>query len=657
MKNLKGLVLRYIWKNKLRTIMTIISVMISAFIIYGIFSFGLNIFQNRMINNRNMVLYNPEMDDNSGLEEMFFTAMLMLVAGVFGLVVMVIIRNSFNISVSERENDYGMFRCIGLTRKQIIKMVLLEALIVGVIGTVIGILLGALGCSSLFSYINKYGENNLILKELLQNIGKLTFYFNWKAFGLTILFMAVIVGYSMVSPIEKLYKLSPVNALRSKDDVDKRTSAKLLRNRKSRVGKRPFGYAVWYGFKNVRLRKGRFSLLVMSLAVCFGVVLMVGCILKTVIRTELNNQMKPSLTIEGREPEENASYYTAWSLLGFSEIDELRDKLLVKKGFVDLGYSSVLSYNVRKEAGDEVKKRNLGKVSFSGVGEKYYDIIREEVGELNLSTEAGVVNVILFKGDIKKEDCLPNISTGDDIELYGTKLHIAGELSGVVFDQLADRKLPDMIAGRYAYYNFFYLKETDEPIISQEELEKDADNIYYSSELICIYVYADLEKDDGSIASYLSKHGYIYENNGIDIVSMKMIKGIIYFIVGVVLVIIMINLINVRTSEILLRGKELKLLRNIGFSSREIRSSVISEGLLVSICAVIVGAVLGVIAAFLMSKSIYVGHGVTGQFDSDTMSIRFGIDWTVFFVTAAAVFIINIVTGLIALAVVRKEYK
>ena len=131
----------------------------------------------------------------------------------------------------------------------------------------------------------------------------------------------------------------------------------------------------------------------------------------------------------------------------------------------------------------------------------------------------------------------------------------------------------------------------------------------------------------------------------------------IYFIVAIVLAIIAVNLVNVRTSEILLRRKEIRLLRSIGFSIREVRRAVISEGILVALCSVITGFLIGVGAARLMSKILYVGKGITGLYNSDYMSIRFGIDWGVFAATAVVIFVINIVAGLIALALVRDDYK
>ncbi len=596
-------------------------------------------------------LYEPSMIMEIDEGELFFNALMLMTAAIFGLVVMVIIRNSFNISVCERENDYGMFRCIGLTRKQIIKMVLLEALIIGIIGTILGVFLGILGCKGLFSFLNEYGPRNTVLKEILLEIGTLNFYFRWKAFGLTVLFMAVIVGYSMVSPIEKLYKMSPADSLRSKDDVDKRVSEKLLKKkRKSRTKSGLMGYPVWYGFKNVRIRRGRFLLLVISLAVSFSIVLLIGCIMKTIIRTELNNQLKPSIIVDGKW----IAGYNVDSL-SFGDIAELEKELSKKKGFVGLDYSVNEYYNADRFADDEVLRRMYGYVSVTGLDEKYFSILQKETDEFDVSNEDGIINTILVQGKVK--DFLPELKVGDDIEYYGTRFHIAGILSKVEYNQLADRKLHYYVGHASAYFTFFYLRDSEEPISCMEEIEKDAENIRYSGEDISIYIYVDLEEDDGSIAKYLSSKGYWVENDGIGFAGMKMVRNIIYFIVGIVLLIITINLINVRTTEILHRRKELKLLRNIGFCSKEVRKAVIAEGILVSICAVIIGFLVGTGAAYYISKMIYSGHGFTGLYNSDYMPIRFGIDWTVFLITAAVIFVINAVTGLIALAVVRKEYK
>lgn len=87
-----------------------------------------------------LLMYEVLSFDGSGFE---------VIASIFAVVIFVImvtsifaIRNSFAISVAEKTKMYGMLSSVGATKKQIKKMVLFEGLVVGLIGTVVGILFG-----------------------------------------------------------------------------------------------------------------------------------------------------------------------------------------------------------------------------------------------------------------------------------------------------------------------------------------------------------------------------------------------------------------------------------------------------------------------------------------------------------------------------------
>ncbi|MCR5149369.1 MAG: FtsX-like permease family protein [Eubacterium sp.] len=589
-----------------------------------------------------------EMDDE--YSDSFILAVMLFLAAIIGLVVMVIIRNSFNISVSERENDYGMYRCIGLTRKQIIKMILLEAAFVGIIGTFLGVLLSSLFCTKGFESLNNV--QNDIIKMILLDMGHFSFYFDWQALGYTVLFMAVIVGYSMISPIEKLFKMSPINALKNRDDIDKRVSAKLIRkNKKSRTKRFFAGYSIWYGFKNIRIRKGRFYLLVFSLSVCMGISVLIGNILQTMLETELNNELKPAISIMGRWSDQ-----VSQNGLDRSVADTIRQDIKDKKGYSDIAWSSVTFYKAYDGASDEDKKKNLESVSFYGLSERYYKILEEDISTDN-SEEEGVINVIMVKEKTKGKDYLPEIKKGDDIELYGSRFHIAGEMSPAVYTDTAIKRLPDMLSLLVDTYTFIYVTDLTENVIDKDQIAKDKSIRYYSMNENTIYLHINLEESDGTIEKYIQDNGYYIEENGLNFRGMQMIKRIIYFIVAFVLVVILINLINVKSADILHRKRELRLLRNIGFSSKEVRRSVLSEGIIVSIYAVVIGFILGSGIAYFMVQLIYQGNGLTGLYDGSYMAVRYGIDWSTFIITGLTIFLINVVTSLVALQLVKKDYK
>lgn len=60
-----------------------------------------------------------------------------------------LIYNAFAMTVVERTREFGMLRTVGMTRRQVLSMVLLEALAMGVLGSALGLLLGIFGARGL----------------------------------------------------------------------------------------------------------------------------------------------------------------------------------------------------------------------------------------------------------------------------------------------------------------------------------------------------------------------------------------------------------------------------------------------------------------------------------------------------------------------------
>lgn len=86
----------------------------------------------------------------------FFNTFLLIFAAVALVVGSFLILNTFSILVAQRTQELALFRALGASRRQITGSVLIEALIVGVVGATLGLLLGvglASGLKALFGLI------------------------------------------------------------------------------------------------------------------------------------------------------------------------------------------------------------------------------------------------------------------------------------------------------------------------------------------------------------------------------------------------------------------------------------------------------------------------------------------------------------------------
>ena len=86
----------------------------------------------------------------------FITTFLLLFAAVALVVGAFLILNTFSITVAQRTRELALFRALGATRRQLTRSVLVEALLVGLVGSTVGLLLGgvlALGLTALIGAI------------------------------------------------------------------------------------------------------------------------------------------------------------------------------------------------------------------------------------------------------------------------------------------------------------------------------------------------------------------------------------------------------------------------------------------------------------------------------------------------------------------------
>ena len=195
--------------------------------------------------------------------------MIYYIAFIIILVILVIsvycIKNSFNISMTERIREYGMIASIGATKKQLKKEILYEAYLMGKVAIPIGLILGV-------------GSVYLIL-EIIQNV------FSEKLFGMEFTFSVSIVSIIMavllsmvtiylsaIGAARKASKITPIDAIRESKDIH--INRKKIKS--SKIIKRLFGIGGDIAYKNLKRNKRKYKTTVISIVL--SVSLFIGII-------------------------------------------------------------------------------------------------------------------------------------------------------------------------------------------------------------------------------------------------------------------------------------------------------------------------------------------------------------------------------------------
>ena len=167
------------------------------------------------VSNNNLIMMELG-DDYDQTSQMLYTVAIVVLIIII-LISAYCIKNSFNISITEKVKQYGMLASIGTTPKQIRRNVLYEALILGIIGIPIGILLGIGSIYLLLQFIQ-----NKLTDEIFGM--KFIFSTNIIAIAFAIVFSALTVYLSARKSANSLTCLSSnclqISNLRSSSTVN-----------------------------------------------------------------------------------------------------------------------------------------------------------------------------------------------------------------------------------------------------------------------------------------------------------------------------------------------------------------------------------------------------------------------------------------------------
>ncbi len=498
------------------------------------------------------------------------------------------IRNSFEISITEKTRQYGMLASVGATSKQIRKNVLYEGLILGLIGVPVGILSGLIAIFVLLKVISH------ILKSFLGF--EFIFTTNLSAIAISILLAGITIYLSARKSAKKASKISPIEAIRNTDDI--KIKAKKLRT--PRIIKSLFGVGGDISYKNLKRNRKKYRTTVISIIVSVSIFIAMSAFIEYAFGTTsvYYKDYDYNLIVNGRT----------------SEINQL---LEIAKN------DTVKKYSINRDLVAEVAGRELRNHYTSE--KKNAD---ESLGMINSNDEKDYANLVavgkdeymrfLSKNGLKYDDVKDKVILNDSAKTYIDSKkaysmyriydykkgdHISASIDGKSTDLEIAAIVDSVPMGPY-YSNGMF-------IVSDEFFDK-----YKSKEDMSVSLYMDSSNPNeleeivrkSNIGSYVENIETIAKEQN---AMMLAISIFLYGFIAVISLIGVTNIFNTITTNMELRQKEFANLKSIGMTKKEFNRMIRLESVLYGSKALVIGIPIGVGLSYLLFKAFGISYEMT----------------------------------------------
>lgn len=505
---------------------------------------------------------------------------LAIVIGIIVFTSIFCIKNSFDISITEKIRQYGMLRSIGATKKQIKRNVFYEATILGLIGIPLGIILGCLATYILIIISNYY------LTDVVQTGFKLELVFSTYAILVAIILGIITIYFSALKSATRASKVSEIDSIRNSANL--KISSKKIKSPK--YIKKLFGIGGVISFKNLKRNKKKYRTTIISITVSTFVFIALYSFMELAFQN-VNNELKVSdfnisLSTNAINDYSYNKFLKTVNLSGAEDYAILRNSELSFTG----SHSSkeYLEYFGTKKESDAEEH-----ITIFAIGKKQYD---KYIKSLGLNYDDIKDKGILFdkqyitsydknNNKITKNIRVYDFNKGDVITSTNNQLNLEiGAISSIG---------PNLLKNLSNSYL----------IISDEMFDRTAK----TNNLDIYYKTSNADKLQDELDSYLNGESYSINNKEENVRIMNNLFTLIaIFLYGFIIVISLIgitNIFNTITTNMELRKQEFAMLKSIGMTSKEFKRMIRLESLFMGIKSLLFGIPIGIILSYLIYLS------------------------------------------------------
>jgi putative ABC transport system permease protein len=532
----------------------------------------------------------------------FISTFLLVFAGVSLVVGAFLIINTFSILVAQRSRELALFRALGASRRQVSRSVLFEALVIGFIGSTVGLGLGfvlALGIKVLFAIIGLDLSESPLVFELHTAVA-------------CYLVGILVTAFAAYLPGRRASRIAPVEALR--DDVAMPESSirrrAVIGTAMTVLGAAALGVGLFTDISRAIVYIGVGMLLVV-LGVAFAspllgrpVVVIVGLAYRrmfgTVGRLAEQNAM--------RNPRRTAATASAL-MVGLTLVSMMAVFGQSTKASIDktIGESFSADYVVSNAVGVPFSTAVVDQVEkVPGVGAvaRFRYVAAKVGGE---STQVGGIEPIPFAQAMKVQ-----MDSGKSDDLIGQTLLVerkrAQELGVAVGD-----KVTMSIAGKVGSYPVVGIFEGLPGIGSTYLTSLDAvsaagvvaaDNLAYvvrspGADAVTVRAGIDSVIADLPTITLKDQAEFAAEQRA----PVDQLLMLIYALLGLAVVIAVLGIVNTLALSVIERTREVGLLRAVGLSRRQLRTMVRLESMVISLLGAVLGVGLGLAFGVALQRS------------------------------------------------------
>lgn len=516
--------------------------------------------------------------------------MLLLFAAVAGFVAVLVIANTFTILFAQRSRDFALLRCVGATRRQVLRSVRVEALVLALVSGATGIAVGIGGGLGLGAVIR------VVAGE--ESFGAVSFSTSWLVAAFVGGVVATVVAAWL--PTRAAVRVSPLAALRPAEQPTARTTAGRVRLALGSVIEAAGIAVLWAAMTTESME----LLMAGGMLSFLGVLLLGPVLVPAVLRlvgrvTRRSGSFRVAAANAVRNPRRSAAT-TASLLVGVTLATAVLTGMTSGRAAVSAEMNAeypvdfaITGRPVATETVDRVR-------GIDGV-----DMVLALAGT-RVSTESGRISVVAPTSAQRSLTHDPSVVRAGDTEIL-VPWAVAGSFDEGVPEQWTLRtragevtlttRLVGVQSGQAAIVSPAVLRELA-PQPTTEALWLIADGGADGDELGDALVVAT--RGAGlDVANNLEEQQWVS-------LQLDVLVWAVLGLLGVGMLIALVGIANTVGLSILERSREHALLRALGLTRRGLRRMLAAEGMLLAIVAALLGTALGVVYAWFAVETVVV---------------------------------------------------